>query len=154
MANKTDNTEIVPATTDTDIAPVSMSDIVDSTGKFINTVNMDTFEGKVKVVNALNSAHSLKDATDVLSMTDIITMPGVRKGRNGMPDTQCTNTYIIDSDGIAWFSQSDGVARSAMQLASIFKGNFTGNELGYLPVKVMEQDLPNGNTIKNLVIAM
>ena len=120
---------------------------------FINTVDMSTNEGKVKVVKALNAAKSLNDFVGVeLKVCDCITMPGIRKGRNGMPDTNCQNTIIIDIDGNSYFTQSDGIARSILIYSAIwpdFGKNSTSE--GYLSFCVVEEELANGNTLKKIV---
>lgn len=128
--------------TDIDFAPVQ---------GFINTCDLDTLDGKMRVANAINSAVSLNDHVgEVLRIVDVITMPGVRKGRNGQADTPCQNTYLIDADGITYFSQSDGVKRSINTTLSIFRKCDAGK--GYLPLACKSDALPNGNTIKTLVL--
>lgn len=118
---------------------------------FINTCDLDTLDGKMRSANAINSAVSLNDHVgEVLRIVDVITMPGVRKGRNGQADTPCQNTYLIDADGITYFSQSDGVKRSVNTTLSIFKKCDAGK--GYLPLVCKSDVLPNGNTIKTLVL--
>lgn len=118
---------------------------------FINTCELDTLDGKMRSANAINSAVSLNDHVgEVLRIVDVITMPGVRKGRNGQADTPCQNTYLIDADGITYFSQSDGVKRSINTTLSIFKKCDAGK--GYLPLACKSDVLPNGNTIKTLVV--
>lgn len=121
--------------------------------QFINTFDLSTNEGKMKVVNATNNSVPLAQNMDVeLHITDCITMPGVRKGRNGMPDVECKNVYIIDDKGTSYFSQSDGVAKAVQMFAALWPdfGKQTTAE-GYLAVKCIAQELPNGNTLKTLV---
>lgn len=121
---------------------------------FINTYDMNTNEGKMKVVNAINNSLPLNDYMETeLHIVDCVTMPGIRKGRNGMPDTGCINTHLIDVTGVSYFSQSDGVARAVQMFAALWPdfGKSTTDE-GYLPVKCISQVLPNGNTLKSLVI--
>lgn len=150
---KEDNTELA-TTNDTDIIPtVTVDDVISANG-FINTVDMTKLEGKVAVANAVNNAISLKDSPEVLDVVDCITMPGIRKGRKNMPDTECTNVYLIDVDGKAWFSQSDGIARSVRLLASLFPDFGKSLPQGALHVKVVEQQLNNGNTLKTLALDM
>ena len=120
---------------------------------FINTLDMNTNEGKIKVVKALNDAKSLNDFVGVeLHVCDCITMPGVRKGRNGMPDTPCQNTIIIDDEGNSYFTQSDGIARSILIFAAVWP-DFGKNSTkeGYLSLCVKEQQLKNDNSLKTLV---
>lgn len=120
---------------------------------FINTYDLSTNEGKMKVVNATNNSVPLKDYMDKeLHIVDCVTMPGIRKGRNGMPDTECKNVHLIDVNGVSYFSQSDGVSRAVQMFAAMwpdFGKETTAN--GYLAVKCIAQELPNGNTLKTLV---
>lgn len=119
---------------------------------FINTFDLNTNEGKMKVVNAINNSVPLKDYMDVeLHIVDCVTTPGVRKGRNGMPDTECKNTHLIDENGVSYFSQSDGVARAAQMIAAMWPdfGKDSTKE-GYLALQCVAQELPNGNTLKTL----
>lgn len=120
---------------------------------YINTIDMTTNEGKKKAVKALNDAKSLNDYVGVeLKICDCITMPGVRKGRNGMPDMQCKNTILIDIDGTSYFTQSDGIARSITMYSAIWPdfGKESTAE-GYLSLCVKEQELNNGNSLKTIV---
>lgn len=114
--------------------------------RFRNTLDLATVDGKKATVNALNNAVSLNDYNDTpLTICDIITSPGVRKGRNGQADTPCQNTYLIDTDGRAYFTQSDGIARSANAILAMF--DVAEIHTG-LPVKITSSKLANGNTIK------
>lgn len=120
---------------------------------FINTFDLATNEGKMKVVNATNNSVPLNDHMDEeLHICDCVTMPGIRKGRNGMPDTECKNVHLIDENGVSYFSQSDGVARAVQMFAAMWPdfGKASMSE-GYLRVKCIAQTLPNGNTLKTLV---
>ena len=122
---------------------------------FINTYDLSSNEGKMKVVNAVNNSVPLKDFMDKeLHIVDCITMPGIRKGRNGMPDSECINTHLIDVDGVSYFSQSDGVSRAIQMFAAMWPdfGKKSTDE-GYLALKCVAQDLPNGNTLKTLIFA-
>ena len=120
---------------------------------FINTFDLSTNEGKMKVINAVNDSVPLKDhMNEELHIVDCVTMPGIRKGRNGMPDTECKNTHLIDVNGVSYFSQSDGVSRAVQMFAAMWSdfGKKT-TEQGYLAIKCIAQELPNGNTLKTLV---
>lgn len=154
MANKKNNTTEIVETNNTEMAPVvDMEQIMSANGNFMNTMNLATNEGKIATLNAVNDANSLKDAKDtVLDICDCITMPGIRKGRNGMPDTECQNTYLIDTSGNAWFTQSDGIARSVKMIGMMFPDFGKSNDDGCLHVSVSEKELANGNTIKTLVV--
>lgn len=122
---------------------------------YINTLPIDTAEGKIATINAYNAAVSLKDYVGVvLHICDVITMPGVRKARSlDQMDTKCQNTYLIDTEGKAYFSQSDGVAKSINVIAAMMPGFGKNDELGYLPLACTETQLANGNTLKQIVIA-
>ena len=119
---------------------------------YINTCDLDTLDGKMRSANAIMVLEhgEIIERGEVLRVVDVITMPGIRKGRNGQADTPCQNTYLIDEDGITYFSQSDGVKRSINTTMSIFKTCDAGK--GYLPLACKADVLPNGNTIKTLVI--
>ena len=136
-------------------AMTKIADMVDfsiPTG-YINTFDLDSNDGKIKVINSVNNSVPLKDFMDKeLHICDCITMPGVRKGRNGMPDTNCTNTHLIDVDGVSYFSQSDGVARAIVMFAALWPDFGKSTELGCLRMKCVAQDLPNGNTLKTMII--
>ena len=149
----TETTDMAVADNGEQMPAVSMEQVMSANGNFLNTMNLATNEGKITTINALNNAMSLKDAKDtVLDICDCITTPGTRKGRNGMPDTECQNTYLIDTEGNAWFTQSDGIARSAKMIAMMFPDFGKSTTDGCLHIKVDERQLANGNTIKNLVI--
>ncbi len=136
-------------------AVTKIADMVDfsiPTG-YINTFDLESNSDKIKVINAVNNSVPLKDYMDKeLHICDCITMPGIRKGRNGMPDTNCTNTHLIDVDGVSYFSQSDGVARAIVMFAALWPDFGKSTELGCLRMKCVAQDLPNGNTLKTMVI--
>lgn len=116
--------------------------------RFRNTLDLATVEGKKATVNALNNAVSLSDYNDTpLTIVNIITSPGVRKGRNGQTDTPCQNTYLIDIEGRAYFTQSEGIARSANAILAMYKVEEIHSGI---PLKVSSAKLANGNTIKSL----
>ena len=138
---------------DTDMIPsVDAAKVLSGNAVQINTLNTDTFDGKITALNALNNAVSLKDANSSLKICDCIALPGVRKGRNNTADTECQNTYLIDVDGNAYFTQSDGIARSVRMIYMLFPDFGKSSDVGYLKVRVVEKKLPNGNTIKSLVV--
>lgn len=123
--------------------------------QFFSTLDMSTVSGKIKVQNAFANAESLNDVKPdtILNICDAIITPGIRKGRKGAPDTECQNTYLIDTDGNAYFTQSDGIARDINFIMYIFEdmGKNSTDE-GYLKIKITKRELPNGNTIKNAVL--
>lgn len=139
-----DNTDMIPS--------VDAAKVLSGNAVQINTLNTDTFDGKITALNALNNAVSLKDANSSLKICDCIALPGVRKGRNNTADTECQNTYLIDIDGNAYFTQSDGIARSVRMIYMLFPDFGKSSDTGYLTVRVVEKKLPNGNTIKSLIV--
>lgn len=111
---------------------------------YICTVDRTTREGIIKVANALSDAASLNEIGDKhFNLVDVITTPGVRN-RTG---EVCTNTYLIDSDGNIYMTQSDGLKRSAQQIVGLFNGDFGDDGI---EVAVIEKKLNNGNTLKTL----
>ena len=122
----------------------------------ITTIAEDTVENKLAIVAAVNSATSLNDFVKENGMdvtfvvTNIFTMPGVRKARGaGQVDTPCQNTYLITADGECLMSQSDGIYRSAAVIVSMFPTLGDGAE--GMRMRVQEKQLKNGNTLKSLV---
>lgn len=118
-----------------------------------NTVDMSTFDGAMKVTNAINNSVSLAEYVEnnsnpTLTVVDIVVTPGTRKSRDGGPDTPCDDTRLILADGTALMTQSGGIARSARFIVGL-----CGAELhnGIL-IRVVESKLRNGNTIKGLEI--
>ena len=103
------------------------------------------------IANAANSAKSLnaamEDGIDVFNVIGIMTEPGVRKSRdaNGV-DTPCTNTTLVCEDGNAYFTQSEGIRKSADTLCKF--GVFEYGEAVALSVDVIKTG--SGNTIKSL----
>ena len=118
-----------------------------------NTVDMTTFEGAMKVTNAINNSQSLSEYDEnnnnpVLNVVDIVVTPGVRKSRDGGPDIPCEDTRLILADGISLMTQSAGIARSARFIAGLCGAVLHDGIL----IRVVSQKLRNGNTIKNLEI--
>lgn len=118
-----------------------------------NTVDMTTFEGAMKVTNAINNSSSLAEFVEdnndpVLTVVDIVVTPGTRKSRDNGEDIPCEDTRLILADGTSLLSQSGGIARSARFIAG-----FCGAELhnGIL-IRVASQKMRNGNTVKSLVV--
>ncbi len=143
MTNVNESTAMVTAAQD--------ETVINSVEGYINTLPMD-MDGRMKTINAYNSSVSLKNYTDtVLNICDCITMPGVRKARSlDQTDTRCQNTYLIDTDGVSYFSQSDGVAKSINVIAAMFPKFGKSMEQGCLQLVCKEQVLDNGNTLKSI----
>lgn len=128
------------------------------TAQSISTISEDTVENKLKIVSAVNAATSLNDyvkenGTDATFMvTNIFTMPGVRKARAaGQSDMPCQNTYLILDTGECVMSQSDGIYRSAAAIVAMFPTLDLGDGSCGMRMRVQEKQLKNGNTIKSLV---
>lgn len=139
------------ATTNNAIAQQN-NDFAIPTG-FINTCDIETEEGKKKVMNAYADSESLANHVgEALKICDCMTTPGIRKGRNGQNDMECQNTYLIDVDGKSYFSQSDGVARALQMIAALYPKFGKDSEKGYLEIACKENTLPNGNSLKTLVV--
>ena len=107
-----------------------------------------TKEGNRKAaVNAMSNAEALSEYVEVpLNIRGVIQQPGVRKSRNAnLPDAPCINTYLVATDGKAYFSQSDGIARSVAAIMT-----FCGDISEGIEVIVHEKQLKNGNSLKVL----
>lgn len=138
MSNELANVENTNALANTDNVELNIPD------GYICTVDRTTREGTIKVANALSDATSLADIGDKhFNLVDVITTPGVRS-RTG---EFCINTYLIDSKGNIYMTQSDGLKRSAQQIVGLFNGDF--GEDG-IEVSVIEKKLNNGNILKTL----
>lgn len=113
-----------------------------------STIAADTLEAKKVAINAVNNAQSLSQHEgETLNVIGVMTMPGVRKSRQqGMPDSPCTNTYLVCADGSAYFSQSEGVRRSADSFMQM--NLFSDGEV--VPMKLVSTQMSNGNTFKTL----
>ena len=115
------------------------------------TIKPGTKEAVKIIANAANSAKSLnaamEDGIEVFNVIGIMTEPGVRKSRdaNGV-DMPCTNTTLVCEDGNAYFTQSEGIRKSADTLYKL--GVFEYGEAVALSVDVTKT--VSGNTIKSL----
>ena len=146
-----ENTEIMTA------EPVNaIVSMADANGEFVyqasNYSTIKPTKETIKIIaNAANSAKSLnaamEDGVDVFNVIGIMTEPGVRKSRdaNGV-DTPCTNTTLVCEDGNAYFTQSEGIRKSADTLYKL--GVFDSGEVVALSVDVIKTG--SGNTIKSL----
>lgn len=117
---------------------------------FICTVDVSTIEGKLDVMNALNGSTSLAEHEgETLLLKNVVTTQGTRSRTGEL----CTNTHLILADGTTLFSQSDGVKRSVEVLVALFTVNGVCDFGDGIPVKLVSQQLNNGNTLKTLVPA-
>lgn len=116
--------------------------------RFICTVDNSTFEGKRAIVNARNSAVSLNSfgVGKPFNVIGAYTAPGLRT-QSGQP---CTNVYLFAADGTTYFTQSEGINRSVLDIADMFPDFNADN--GGIPVVVKATKLDGGKTIKSLEI--
>ena len=116
--------------------------------RFICTVDNKTFEGKRAIVNARNSAKSLNSYGEGkrLDVVGAYTAPAVRP-QTGQP---CTNVYLFTADGNTYFSQSEGINRSILDIVDMFPDMNAEN--GGIPVVVNSTALGGGKSIKSLQI--
>lgn len=127
----------------------------DANGEIYNASNYSTItptKDNVKIIaNAVNTAKSLNDAEESgkteFAVIGIIAEPGIRRARDkGASDAPCTNTTLVCEDGTAYFTQSEGIRKSADVLVKL--GVFEAGEAVALAVDSTK--LPNGNTVKSL----
>ena len=85
--------------------------------RYICTMDNSTFEGKRAIVNARNSALSLNghDA-EPLTVIGAYIAPGVRS----QTGQKCANVYLFGKDGKTYFSQSQGIYRSVLDIYDMF----------------------------------
>lgn len=105
----------------------------------------NTRDGKVKLFNALNSAESLNDSNvQQLTLQGVIVQSGTRVDPATGEVTPCEFTTFITADN-AYFSQSDGIARSAKNLIAAF-----GNDFAAEPITIAfaEKKLQGGRSLK------
>lgn len=114
--------------------------------RHICTIDNSTFEGKRAIVNARNSALSLNGIGDTpITVIGAYTAPGVRS-QNGQ---KCENVYLLAKDGKTYFSQSQGIYRSVLDIYDMFP-DFNAPD-GIL-VAVKETPLGGGKSTKSLEI--
>lgn len=135
MTDNTENTE-------------NTEDVRADNRRFICTVDNRTFEGKRAIINARNSAKSLNSYGEGkrLDVVGAYTAPGVRS-QTGQP---CTNVYLFTADGNTYFSQSEGINRSILDIVDMFPDMNAEN--GGIPVVVNSSALGGGKSIKSLQI--
>ena len=114
--------------------------------RYICTMDNSTFEGKRAIVNARNSALSLNGIGNApLTIVGAYTARGVR----AQTGHECVNVYLFASDGHTYFSQSQGIYRSVLDIYDMFP-DF--NSPDGIPVVVKEVALGGGRTTKSLEI--
>jgi hypothetical protein len=140
----TNNTENIENTENTENTETVRAD----NRRYICTVDNRTFEGKRAIVNARNSAKSLNSYGEGkrLDVVGAYTVPAVRP-QTGQP---CTNVYLFAADGNTYFSQSEGINRSILDIVDMFPDMNAEN--GGIPVVVKSTALGGGKSIKSLQI--
>lgn len=114
--------------------------------RYICTIDNSTFEGKRAIVNACNNAVSLNAIGDTpLTVIDAYTAPGVRSRTR----QKCVNVYLFANDGNTYFSQSQGIYRSVLDIYDMFPDFNAPNGI---PVVVKTTPLGGGRFIKSLEI--
>lgn len=114
--------------------------------RYICTIDNSTFEGKRAIVNARNSALSLNGIGDTpITVIGAYAVPGVRF-QNGQ---KCVNVYLFAKDGKTYFTQSQGIYRSVLDIYDMFP-DFNAPD-GIL-VAVKETPLGGGKSTKSLEI--
>ena len=128
-----------------DTANETASTFVDNY-RYICTMDNSTFEGKRAIVNARNSALSLNAIGDTpLTVIGAYTAPGVRS----QTGQKCVNVYLFANDGNTYFSQSQGIYRSVLDIYDMFP-DF--NAPDGLTVVVKQTALGGGRSLKSLEI--
>lgn len=114
--------------------------------RYICTMDNSTFEGKRAIVNARNSALSLnrRDAKP-LAVIGAYIAPGVRS----QTGQKCANVYLFGKDGQTYFSQSQGIYRSVLDIYDMFP-DF--NAPDGITVVVKQTPLSGGRSTKSLEI--
>lgn len=114
--------------------------------RFICTMDVSTFDGKRAIVNARNAAVSLASlGAEPLTVTGVYIAPGIRF----QTGQKCANVYLFAKDGKTYFSQSEGIYRSVLDIFDIFP-DF--NAPDGLTVVVKQTMLGGGRSIKSLEI--
>lgn len=114
--------------------------------RYICTMDNSTFEGKRAIVNACNNAVSLNAIGDTpLTVIGAYTAPGVRSRTR----QKCVNVYLFANDGNTYFSQSQGIYRSMLDIYDMFPDFNAPNGI---PVVVKTTPLGGGRSTKSLEI--
>lgn len=123
----------------------AMEAIVDNY-RCICTMDVSTFDGKRAIINARNTATSLAAlGAEPLTVTGVYVTPGVRS----QTGQKCANVYLFTKDGKTYFSQSEGIYRSVLDIFDMFP-DF--NAPDGLTVAVKQTALGGGRSLKSLEI--
>ena len=116
------------------------------TYRYICTMDNSTFEGKRAIVNARNNALSLNGrGAEPLTVVGVYIAPGVRS----QTGQKCANVYLFGKDGNTYFSQSQGIYRSVLDIYDMFP-DF--NAPDGITVAVKQTSLSGGRSTKSLEI--
>ena len=114
--------------------------------RYICTMDDSTFEGKRAIVNARNSAVSLNGrGAEPLTVIGAYIAPGVRS----QTGQKCANVYLFGKDGETYFSQSQGIYHSVLDIYDVFP-DF--NAPDGITVVVKQTTLGGGRFTKSLEI--
>ena len=114
--------------------------------RYICTMDNSTFEGKRAIVNARNSALSLNGlGAEPLTVVGVYITSGVRS----QTGQKCANVYLFGKDGKTYFSQSQGIYRSVLDIYDMFP-DF--NAPDGITVAVKQTPLNGGRSTKSLEI--
>lgn len=114
--------------------------------RYICTMDNSTFEGKRAIVNARNSALSLNGrGAEPLTVVGVYIAPGVRS----QSGEKCANVYLFEKDGNTYFTQSQGIYRSVLDIYDMFP-DF--NAPDGITVAVKQTPLSGGRSTKSLEI--
>ena len=114
--------------------------------RYICTMDDSTFEGKRAIVNARNSALSLNGrGAKPLTVVGAYIAPGFRS----QTGQKCANVYLFDNTGQTYFSQSQGIYRSVLDIYDMFP-DF--NAPDGITVEVKQTPLGGGRSTKSLEI--
>lgn len=123
-----------------------MNDTTVDNYRYICTMDNSTFEGKRAIVNARNNAMSLNAIGDTpLTVIGAYTAPGVRS----QTGQKCVNVYLFANDGNTYFSQSQGIYRSVLDIYDMFPDFNAPNGI---PVVVKKTPLGGDRSTKSLEI--
>lgn len=111
---------------------------------FVSSMKVESKRDKIILAKALNAAKSLRECgEEPFEIIALIQQKGIR----AQSGTECVNTYLVKRDGTAFFSQSDGIKRSAQEIMGIF----TPDEIAEgLMVFVRSIPLDGGRNLKVL----
>lgn len=114
--------------------------------RYICTMDDSTFEGKRAIVNARNNALSLNAIGDTpITVIGVYTAPGV----HSQTGQKRVNVYLFANDGNTYFSQSQGIYRSVLDIYDMFPDFNAPNGI---PVAVKKTAISGGRSTKSLEI--